>query len=111
MACNSNKYNLGIRNIILGSDRVQKFCIFTKADVSDSLDGKYFIVHEPVSQAKHYFWFSTSGGSAVDPAVPNATGHEVSVNTDDSKNAVATALQAVMNPLAWMNASVTGNEL
>jgi|LakMenE18May11ns_1017448.scaffolds.fasta_scaffold9959057_6 hypothetical protein len=111
MACNSNKYNLGIRNIILGSDRVQKFCIFTKADESDSLDGKYFVVHEPVSYAKHYFWFNTSGGSAVDPAVPNATAHEVSVATNASKNAVATALQAVMNPLTWMNATVSGNEL
>ena len=111
MACNSNKYNLGIRNIILGSDRPQKFCVFTKADESDSLDGKFFVVHEPVSQAKHYFWFNTSGGSAVDPAVPNATGHAVAIATGAPKNTVATALQLVMDALAWMTASVSGNEV
>jgi hypothetical protein len=102
MACNSNKYNLGIRNIILGSDRPQKFCVFTKADEADSLDGKYFVVHEPVTQAKHYFWFNTTGGSAVDPAVPNATGHAVAISTGASKSAVASALQAVIDPLAWV---------
>jgi hypothetical protein len=111
MACNSNKYNLGIRNIILGSDRPQKFCVFTKADVSDSLDGKFFVVHEPVTQAKHYFWFNTSGGSAVDPAVPNATGHEVAIATGASKSAVASALQAVIDPLSFVVATVSGNEI
>jgi hypothetical protein len=111
MACNTSTYNLGIRNILLGSDRPQKTCILTKADVSDSLDGKFFVMHEPVSNAKHYFWFSTSGGSAVDPAVPNATGHEVSIATNASKNTVASALQAVIDPLAWVVATVTDNEI
>lgn len=111
MACDSKKYNLGIRNIILGSDRVQKTCIETKADVSNSLDGKFFVMHEPVTQAKHYFWFETSGGSAVDPAVPNATGHSVAITTGASKSAVATALNSVINALSWANSTVDGNSI
>jgi hypothetical protein len=110
MACNSNTYNLGIRNIILGSDRPQKFCVFTKGDEAGSLNNKFFVVHEPISQAKHYFWFNV-GSAGVDPAVPNATGHEVEIASNASKNAVASALQAVMDPLAWMVCTVSGNEV
>jgi hypothetical protein len=111
MACNSSTYNLGIRNILLGSDRVQKTCIMTKADVSDSLDGKYFVMHQPVTQAKHVFWFNTTGGSAVDPAIPNSTSHAVAITTGASKNTVASVLQGVIDGLAWATATVTGNEV
>ncbi|MBL0233172.1 MAG: hypothetical protein IPQ08_05865 [Chitinophagaceae bacterium] len=111
MACNQSTYNLGIRNIILGSDRVQKTCIFTKADSADSLDGKYFIIHEPVTNLKHVFWINTSGGSAVDPAIPNSTSHAVAITTGASKFAVATAVQGVIDALAWAVATVSGNEV
>lgn len=110
MACNTSTYNIGIRNILLGKDRVQKFCIFTKADVASSLQNKYFVVHEPVTQAKHYFWFNV-GGAGVDPAVPNATAHVVAILVADSASAVAIALNAVMNPLSWVNTTVMGNEV
>lgn len=109
MACNSSTYNLGIRNILLGTDRPQKTCIMTKANVADSLDGKYFIMHEPVTQTKHYFWIDSN--AALDPAVPNATGHAVAVGSNASKNAVATAVQGVIDALAWATATVTDNEV
>jgi hypothetical protein len=108
MACNTSKYNLGIRNILLGSDRVQKFCITTKADVSQSLENKYFIVHEPVTQDKHYFWYEVGGSGGTDPAVPNATGHKISIATDATASAVATATQAVLDALTWLVATVDG---
>lgn len=111
MACNSSTYNLGIRNILLGSDRPQKTCILTKADVVDSLDGKYFIIHEPVTQAKHVFWYNTTGGAAVDPAIPNSTSHPIALTTGATKNQVATATQLVIDGLAWAIATVSGNEV
>ena len=109
MACNSSTYNLGIRNIILGSDRPQKTCIITKADVSDSLNGKYFIIHEPVTQLKHYFWFNT--GAGVDPTIPNATGHEVSITTNDTKTTVAAQLFNILTALGWLTVTISGNEI
>lgn len=110
MACNTSQYNLGIRNILLGKNRPQKTCIYTKADVSGSLNNKYFIVHEPVTQTKHYFWFNVAT-TGIDPAVPNATGHAVAISTNATKNAVASALQGVMNPLSFCSAVVTDNEV
>lgn len=110
MACNTSQYNLGIRNILLGKDRPQKTCIYTKADVSGSLNNKYFIVHEPVTQNKHYFWFNVAT-LGVDPAIPNATAHVVALSSGATKQAVASALQAVMNPLPFCNAVVTDNEV
>lgn len=111
MACNTSTYNLGIRNILLGSDRPQKTCIFTKADSSGSLENKYFVMHEPVTQAKHYFYYQVGGSGAVDPAIPNATGHMIDVATNASKNAVASATQLVIDALAWAVATVSGNEI
>lgn len=110
MACNTSTYNLGIRNILLGSDRPQKTCIFTKADDAGSLNNKYFVMHEPVSNDKHYFWFNVAAGG-VDPAVPNATGHAIAISSGATKNAVASATQAVIDALAWASATVTGNEI
>lgn len=110
MACNTSTYNLGIRNILLGSDRPQKTCIFTKADDAGSLNNKYFVMHEPVSNDKHYFWFNVAAGG-VDPAVPNATGHAIAISSGATKNAVASATQAVIDALAWVSATVTGNEI
>jgi hypothetical protein len=110
MACNTSQYNLGIRNILLGKSRPQKTCIYTKADVSSSLQNKYIVMHQPVTQAKVYFWFNV-GSAGVDPAVPNATGYPVAIAANATKNAVATALQAVIDPLTWVVATVSGNEI
>jgi hypothetical protein len=110
MGCNTSTYNLGIRNILLGKDRPQTFCILTKADVAASLQNKYLIVHEPVTNLKHYFWFNVAT-LGVDPAVPNATAHPVAIASGASASAVATALQGVMDALAWLVATVSANEV
>lgn len=110
MACNTSQYNLGIRNILLGKDRPQKTCIYTKADVSSSLQNKYIVIHEPVTQVKHYFWFNV-GSAGVDPAVPNSTGHVVAIAANATKTAVATALQLVIDGMTWANATVSSNEI
>lgn len=105
MSCNTQAFNLGIRHVIIGENRKQKFCITTKPGTN--LGGKFFVVHEPVTQAKHYFWFDT--GSSTDPAVPNATGHKVDILTTDSAIQVANKLKTELLALSWI-ASVTQND-
>lgn len=102
MSCNTQTRNLGPRNILLGKNTFQTGCILAKADVADSLDDTFFVMHEPVTQAKHYFYIGT------DPAVPNATGHAITVATNDSASTVAAAINTVMNPLLWINSTVSG---
>ncbi len=110
MGCNTSTYNLGIRNILLGKDRPQKTCILTKADVDSSLQNKFFVMHAPVTQAKHYFWFNVAT-LGVDPNVPNATGHEVAIAEDATKNQVATALSTIIDALADFESTVSENEV
>jgi hypothetical protein len=90
----------------LGKDTYQNFCISTKADVSGSLENKFFVIHEPLTQAKHYFYYQVGGSGAVDPAVPNATGHMIDVATNATASAVATATTAVLDALTWLGATV-----
>jgi hypothetical protein len=104
MACNTQTYNLGVVNILLGEDRVQNFCVTTKADVASSLNNKYFVYHEPVTFAKHYVWFNV-GAAGVDPAVPNATAHVVAIAVNATAAAVATATAAVLNGLGHIGTS------
>ena len=111
MACNIQSRNLGPRNIILGKDSVQEFCITTKADVSGNLENKYFVIHEPVTQAKHYMWYEVGGSGGTDPLIPNATGHKISIATNATASAVATATQGVLDALAWLVATVAGDHV
>lgn len=111
MACNIQSRNLGPRNIILGKDSVQEFCITTKADVSQSLENKYFVIHEPVTQLKHYFWYEVGGSGGTDPLIPNATGHKISIATDATASAVATATQGVLDALTWLVATATADHV
>lgn len=112
MGCNTQTFNIGIRNILLGQDRAQKFCVFTKADVSGSLNNKYFVFHEPVTQAKHVVYFSINS-LGVDPAIPNSTSHVVALPTNASAIAVATGVAAVLNALTtiFAGAVAMGNEV
>jgi hypothetical protein len=110
MACNVSTYNLGIRNLILGQDRYQKHCVFTKADVASSLQNKYFVLHAPVTNAKHYVWFNVAT-AGVDPAVPNATGHEVAIAANASATAVAAALEPVLEAISFVSSTQSGNEV
>jgi len=110
MACNTSSYNIGIHNVFLGKDTYQEFCITTKADVASSLNNKYFVIHEPVTQAKHYFWFNVASGG-VDPAVPNATGHAIAIAANASASAVATATASIVGALTWINATASAEHI
>lgn len=95
MACNTQEYNLGVRNVILGKTSKQQFCVSAKADVAGSLAGNYFVVHAPVTNVKHVYWMSN--GVAVAPTVPNATLHAVSYTNNASASDIATAIASAFN--------------
>jgi hypothetical protein len=107
MSCETKTFNIRNVAVYFGEDRVQKFCITAKADVAGSLNNKFFVIHEPSTQAKHYFWFDVDAGG-VDPAVPNATGHAIAISANDDAATVAAATQAVVDALLWISASVSG---
>lgn len=108
MSCNASTYNLGIRNIIVGETKKQSFCITTKADVAASLNNKYFVVHEPVTQAKHVFWYNVAT-TGVDPAVPNSTSHAIAIASGATAGAVATATSAILAALTWVDSSTVSD--
>jgi hypothetical protein len=110
MSCDTQTFNLGVVGILLGKDRVQSTCIQCKADVSSSLNNKYIVMHEPVTQTKHYFWFNVAA-AGTDPAVPNSTGHAVAISANATASAVASALNGVINPLSWVNSTVSGDHI
>lgn len=110
MACNTSTYNIGIQNVLLGKDTAQEFCVVAKADVSGSLNNKYFVVHVPSTQAKHYFWFNVNS-LGIDPAVPNAVGHVIALATSATAAAVATATAAVLDGLTWLEATASGEHI
>lgn len=110
MSCNTQTRNLGPRNILLGKDTYQAGCITTVADVAASLQNSYFVMHEPVTQTKHYFWFNVAT-LGTDPAVPNATGHAIAIASGATASAVASAAQAVIDALTWVVATVSANHI
>lgn len=110
MSCNTQTRNLGPRNILLGKDTYQAGCITTVADVAASLQNSYFVMHEPVTQTKHYFWFNVAT-LGVDPAVPNATAHPIAIASGATASAVASAAQAVIDALTWVVATVSANHI
>lgn len=81
--------------------------VTTVADVSGSLAGKYFLMQSANNATNYYFWFKVSG-SGTDPLIAGATGEEVDISTNATAAQVATALSAVVNPLADFNSSAVG---
>lgn len=76
------------------------------ADVSGSLNNKYFFINSANNGTAYYVWFNVSGGG-VDPAVPSKTGVEVAITTDDTAGTVGTALAAALDALSDFAATGT----
>lgn len=70
--------------------------VATTSDSSGSLQDKYFFIYEPVSDQQYYIWYNVAGGG-TDPAIPNAIGVEVPINTNDDSTIVALATELAIN--------------
>lgn len=99
---NYNATNVPIDSVVGAYEVTNVTCV---ADVSGSLAGKYFLLSAGDSGTDYYVWFKVSG-SGTDPQVLDRTGIEVDISTNDSANAVASAVQAILNPMTDFNATV-----
>lgn len=70
----------------------------TVADVAGSLAGKYFTINSASNQVQYYIWYKVSG-VGVDPLIPNFTGIEIDIVTNDSAATVASKTASQLNAL------------
>lgn len=81
------------------------------ADTANSLDGKYFLLNTP--ETNYYVWFSTSGGSAPDPAIAGATGIRVNILTGETAANVATKMKNAISLLItkFITSSISATQI
>jgi hypothetical protein len=92
--------------VYIGKDQAQVETIKCVADVSSSLQNKYFLFKTSAG-VKHYAWFDV-GGAGVDPAPAGGwTGHSVAIAANASASAVATALAAVLTAVTGFDAAAS----
>ena len=91
--------------------------ITTVADVNDSLSGKYFFINAievdtttdvGYKKVEYYVWMDLDNGSS-DPSISGKTGIEVDISRNDNAAAVATAINAKLNPMANFTSSLTSS--
>lgn len=89
----------------------ETFTVTTVADVSGSLNNKYFLF-ETLSAAGvktlRYLWLNVNS-LGVDPAPAGRTGHVVALATNATANQVASAIQAVLAAVTGLGATVLTN--
>lgn len=103
--------NVDIRpiNCYFGSNAYQVQKITCVADVSSSLNNKYFHIYS-VSGTKYHVWYNVASGG-VDPAPAGSTAAVVAISANSSASTVATATEAVIEALTDMNSTVSGAEI
>lgn len=100
----------GSLSVRVADEVVEVTTITTRADVSDDLDGKYFILYSAKDATLYHVWFNTSGGSAVDPAPAGSTPIEVAITTNASAIAVADAAETAINAIGDFSAPTDGDD-
>jgi hypothetical protein len=75
------------------------------ADVSSSLNNKYFYINSAYDRNQYYVWFSVDD-AGTDPAVAGKTGIKVDITENETANGVASALEAALDGVADFTASV-----
>lgn len=64
-------------------------------DNSGSLNGKYWFLNGSKNKRNYYIWYNVNG-TGTDPAIPNRTGIEVGINTNDPAQIVAFATRQIL---------------
>lgn len=86
----------------------QSWAIDTTGLVAADIGGKYltFQVQGESSASDHYLWFDYDNGSS-DPAPAGRTGHCVELSTGDTDEDIADAIQAVLDAVTDLGATVS----
>lgn len=93
-------------NVTWGESVMQSENITCVADVSSSLNNKYFLFYT-TGGTKNYAWFNV-GGAGSDPAVSGGTANAVAISANATATAVATALAAVLTAVSGFDATSDG---
>ena len=93
----------------VGETQVQSFT--TVADVSESLDGKYFTVSTANDELDLYVWLTTKNDYASDPAPTEKLGVRVQIAENDTADAVATAIAAALDTTSYFSATSSTNSV
>jgi hypothetical protein len=99
--------NIKVKNcsVTWGTDVAQVSEITCSADVSKSLQNKYFFFYTPAGIG-HYCWINVNS-EGVDPALTGFTPHAVAIATGASANTVAAAIEAVIEEVTGFNSTVS----
>lgn len=73
--------------------------ITTIADISGSLNNKYFLLNAANDSTEYYVWYNVNS-LGTDPMVAGKTGIEVALATNDNANTVASATSTEINSVA-----------
>lgn len=103
MSC-SSVANIRIEPVNVSWEIEQQTCVETVADVSSSLNNKYFTIRSS-ADAKFHVWYNVAA-AGVDPAPANSTGIPVAISANASASAVATATQVAVDANANFKASL-----
>jgi hypothetical protein len=108
MSC-GNSANIRIEPVDATWEIEEKWCIDTVADVSQSLENKYFKIHTALDAIHYYIWYEVGGSGGIDPAIAGYTGVKVSISTNATATAVATATAAAIDALAGFVSTSSSN--
>lgn len=87
----------------------EQWCVNTVADVSSSLQNKYFKIRDGLD-AKFHVWINVAT-LGVDPAPSGSTGIPVPISTNATAAAVATAVKTAVDAHANFHAAVSGTDV
>lgn len=105
MSC-GNIGNIKIEPVRLSWEIEEQTHVTCVADVSSSLNSKYFLLNDGEND-KFYVWFNV-GGAGVDPAPAGRTGITVAFAANSSASSIATAIAAAVDANAEFVASADG---
>lgn len=91
--------------VYFGEDTPQVQEIICVADVSSSLNNKYFTFTDSAG-AKHYAWFNVAAAGVAPAPAGGWTAHAVAISANATASAVASALQAVLTAVTGFDATV-----
>jgi hypothetical protein len=95
-------------SVTWGDNIPQVVKITTVADVSSSLNNKYFFLYSPT--VKYHVWLNI-GAAGTNPAPAGSTAIEVTAAADATDAAIATAVQTAVDAHASFTATVSGNKV
>jgi hypothetical protein len=86
----------------ISTGTAESISITAEANVSSSLDGKYFLISQP--SGGYYVWFDCTGSTA-DPALADLTGIKITLTTDDTDQTVSDLIVTAVDAITGFGAS------